>query len=68
MPLIAGVHLSFVCLRARRNRKCFQFTVFDFASESNNLFGNSNSDSGTMSGFDFAFRKDLGKKTIQYSS
>lgn len=68
MPLIVGVHLSFVCCGARGNRNCFQFTVFDFASESNNLFGDSNSDRGTMSGFVFAFRKDLEKRTIQYSS
>lgn len=68
MPPTTGAHLSFVCLRVRGSQKCFQFTVFDFTSEKNNLFRDSNCDAGSMSNFGFAFMKDLEKRTIQYSS
>lgn len=68
VPPTAGAHLSFVRLRVRRSQKCFQFTVFDFTSESNNLFRDSNCDAGSMSDLGFAFMKDLEKRTIQYSS
>lgn len=60
-------HLSFVCHRVRGNQKYFRFTVFDFTSESNNLFRDLNYDSGSMSDFDFAFMKDSEKRTIQHS-
>lgn len=68
VPPDAGARLSLVCLRVKGNQKCFQFTVFDFASESNNLFRDSNYDSGSMSDFGFAFMKDSEKRAIQYST
>lgn len=49
MPAIAGTHLSYMCLRVKGNQKRFQSTVFDFTSESNHLFRDSNCDGGNMS-------------------